>query len=94
MKLLLLYTSYNCIPQAVPNPGCLSFAFLATTSLRDTFFESSVITRIQLARVGLPPLFSFRHSFRYFSAGRECRRPKDTKRVQGELIEIYTGFHN
>ena len=86
VRLLLSYTSYNFLPPAVPSPACLSFPSLTTTSLRYTLFDSSVITRIRIVRVGLPPLFSLCHSFRYFSCGRERRRSFDTQREQDELI--------
>ena len=77
MRLLLSYIDYIFLSPAVPFPGCLSFPSLATTSLRDILFESSVITRIRLVCVGLPPPVSLRRSFRYVSSGRERRRSKD-----------------
>ena len=58
VRLLSSYTSRNFHPPADPSTGCQLFPSLATTSLRGTLFESSIIMRIRLVRVGLPPAFS------------------------------------
>ena len=76
VRLLSSYTSRNFHPPADPSTGCQLFPSLATTSLRDILFESSVIMRIRLVRVGLLSAFSLRYSFRYCSSGRERRAPK------------------
>ena len=94
MRLLLSNTSHYFLPQAVAFPGCLSFPSLATTSSRDTLFESSIITRVRIVCVGIPPSFSLYHSFRYASSGRVRGRSSDTQRVLGELIGITTGLRD
>ena len=95
MRLLLSYTILYFLPPAVPSPGCLSFRLLATTSLWDTLLEPLLIyMRIRLERVGLPPPFSWNHSFRYVSFGRKRRRSSNTQRGPGNLIEISTGLRH
>ena len=94
---LLLSTSYISLPPAVPSPGCLSFPSLATTSLRDTFFESSVIMRrtsTSLLFASLVPIFLLRPRAsslqRYAtSAGRTHRDLDRTSKSTRSLLEVH-----
>ena len=84
MRLRWSSTSYSFLPPDTPSPGCFSFPPLATTSLRDILFESSMLLRVY-AIYGFHHPFSLNHSYRYVSSGRERARSSDTQRVQGEL---------
>ena len=81
-------------PRLILRPA-LSFPLLATTSLRRTLLEPSLLFRVYALYASDFHFHSLSIiSFRYVSSGRERGRSSDRQPVQGEFIGITTSLRH